>query len=296
MEIHQLQYVVEVARQRSFTKAADVMCVGQSTLSHQIAKLEDEIGLKIFFRSPRKVIITEAGEDFINYARRMLAELEGATQCVQAYSGLLKGTLHIGAIGALERIDFSTMMASFHQQHPLLQIDIVQEGSRRLLEMLHSSEIDVAFITMPQKLHEVDCNFYHLADDEIVLATSIHHPLAAKGVIDLAEAANERFIVHPSTQSIYEISIAACRKAGFFPNIVCHSSHFPTSLALISAGMGVSFFPLEIVQSRPDQLSVVRLKEPIRKNIGMATTMHLTPALTEFEKYVKAWVVDLDRS
>ncbi|MHC1758780.1 MAG: LysR family transcriptional regulator [Negativicutes bacterium] len=290
MEIHQLQYIVEVAKQRNFTKAADVICVGQSTLSHQIAKLEEEIGIKIFVRNARTVSLTEAGAELVQYAQRLLAELEGAKQCMQAYSGLLKGTLHIGVIGALEVIDFSAMIANFHQLHPLLKLDIVQDGSLRLLEMLHTSEIDAAFITMPKNIVDGDAEFHHLAFDEIVLATSIYHPLARGKVIDLAEASNENFIVHPSTQSIYDISIAACRKAGFYPKIVCHSSHFPTSLALISAGMGVGFFPLEIVQARPGQLSVVRLKEPIRKDICVAMRRHHTPALVEFEKYVKQWV------
>lgn len=290
MEIHQLQYIVEVARQKSFTKAADVICVGQSTLSHQIAKLEDEIGMKLFERNCRNVKLTEAGAEFVQYARRLLSELEGAKQCMQAYSGLLRGTLNIGVIGALEIIDFPAMMGSFHQLHPNLKLDIVQDGSRRLLEMLQANEAEVAFVTMPEKAEYGECKFSHLAYDEIVLATSIHHPLAKKKIIDLAEAANEKFIVHPSTQSIYDLSIAACRKAGFYPDIVCHSSHFPTSLALISANMGVGFYPLEIVQARPKQLSVVRLREPIRKDICMVTRPHQTPALVEFGKYVTTWV------
>lgn len=290
MEIHQLQYIVEVAKQKSFTKAADVICVGQSTLSHQIAKLEDEIGMKLFERNCRIVKLTEAGTEFIQYARRLLSELEGAKQCMQAYSGLLRGTLRLGVIGALEIIDFSAMMANFHQLHPNLKLDIVQEGSRRLLEMLQANEIEVAFVTMSEKREYGECRFFHLAYDEIVLATSLHHPLAKKKIIDLAEAANEKFIVHPSTQSIYDLSIAACRKAGFFPDIVCHSSHFPTSLSLISAGMGVSFYPMEIVKARPDQLSVVRLREPFRKDICMVTRSLHTPALSVFEKYVREWV------
>lgn len=291
MEIHQLQYIVEVARQRNFTKAADVICVGQSTLSHQIAKLENEIGLKLLVRNSHTVSLTAAGKDFVSYATRLLAELEGATQCMQSHIGLLRGTLSVGAIGALECIDFAAMMANFHKLHPNLKIEIVQEGSYRLLEMIQSREIDVAFLTLPAGNDFKDIHFQHLAYDEIVLATALNHPFAQKQRIDLSAAANEKFIVHPSTQSIYEISIAACRKAGFFPNIVCHSSHFPTSLALIGAGMGISFFPLEIVRARPEHLAAVRLQEPIQKDICMVVSTHPAPALTAFEKYVNQWIV-----
>ena len=129
MEIHQLQYVVAVAEALNFTRAADKVNVSQSTLSHQIAKLEDELGLKLFERSSRSVQATQAGADFVRRARLMLADMEAAQQSMDAFRGLLKGTLRIGTIASTGAIDFASLLAHFHQRHPSLNFAVTQTVS-----------------------------------------------------------------------------------------------------------------------------------------------------------------------
>lgn len=292
MEIHQLQYVVEVAKQRNFTRAADEICVTQSTLSHQIAKLEDELGIKLFDRNSRTVFPTEAGEEFINHAKAVLANLEVARQSVLAYRKLLKGTLRIGVIASLGKIDYANMLAQFHKEHPGLNFEIVQEGTYSLLEKIRARELDIAFAAVAVQEEDEDIAFHHLAYDDYVLAVGPSHQFAGREYIELAEAAEERFIFHPASDRMHYTCMEACAKAGFKPQIVCQSNHSPTCLALISAGMGIGFFPHEKISGQKIDVAVVKLKQPVQKNIVLAIAKHypLSPAVVTFNQFVIDWV------
>ena len=290
MEIHQLQYVIEVAKHRHFTHAAEEICVAQSSLSQQITKLESELGVKLFERTTRAVRPTSAGAEFIFHAQEILSKIETARQCMQAHVGVTKGTLNIGAITTLESIDFVSLITTFHNKYLGLYLNIVTNGSYRLTELLRTSEIDVALLTPPANtIGNDDLDFYPLANDEFVLVTSSDHQLAKKGVMDLGEAMNENFIFPSADQSIHNIYFKACHDAGFIPSIVCQSSHSETSLALVSVGMGVALFPFDTVfSSTQPNISIVRLTKPIIKHIALAVLkrQYQPPAVTAFIDYV----------
>lgn len=295
MELHQLQYVVEVANQKNFTRAADKINVSQSTLSQQIGKLEDELGVKLFDRNSRTVGLTQVGEDFINQAKILLDNLEKSKQIVQEYKGLLKGTLRIGAIASLGRIDFANLMTEFCRQYPDVKLEIVQAGTYGLLEKLASKSIDVAFVILPADDQYRDISFRHLAYDEFILALPPSHRLAGNPTIDLAEVAEEKFIFHPATDRMFFLCMEACVSAGFHPNIVCESNHSPTCLSLISAGMGIGFFPLEKIENTKIDLAIARLSEPLKKDIVLAARKEggLSPVAARFHNFVLQWIDSL---
>ena len=295
MELHQLQYVVEVANQKNFTRAADKINVSQSTLSQQIGKLEDELGVKLFDRNSRTVGLTQVGEDFINQAKILLDNLEKSKQIVQEYKGLLKGTLRIGAIASLGRIDFANLMTEFCRQYPDVKLEIVQAGTYGLLEKLASKSIDVAFVILPADDQYRDISFRHLAYDEFILALPPSHRLAGNPTIDLAEVAEEKFIFHPATDRMFFLCMEACVSAGFHPNIVCESNHSPTCLSLISAGMGIGFFPLEKIENTKIDLAIARLREPLKKDIVLAVRKEgeLSPVAARFHNFVLQWIDSL---
>jgi len=295
MELHQLQYVVELAQQKNFTRAADRINVSQSTLSHQVAKLEEELGIKLFERTSRTVSLTQAGEDFVSHARNLLNELENAKQSIQGYRGLLKGTLRMGVIASLGRIDYANMVAAFYRQYPGINFEIVQAGTYPLLEKLAAKELELAFVVMPQQEQYKELRFQPLATDDYVLALPRSHPLAGRGSIDLVEVADENFIFHPATDRMFSTCLEACQAAGFQPRIVCESSHSPTCLSLICAGMGIGFFPLEKLQKPVFDVAIVRLAQPLKKEIVLAVGREsaLTPVADRFYRFALQWVKDL---
>ncbi|NMC33495.1 MAG: LysR family transcriptional regulator [Veillonellaceae bacterium] len=295
MELHQLQYVVEVAKQKNFTRAADTVNVSQSTLSQQIAKLEDELGVKLFERNSRTVSLTQVGEEFINQAKILLGNLEQSKQIVQEYKGLLKGTLRIGAIASLGQIGFANLMTEFYRQYPGIKLEIVQAGTYELLDKLAAKTLEMAFVVMPGEDQYPDISFRHLLDDDYVLALPPSHRLAGKSTIDLAEIARENFVFHPATDRMFFLCLDACAKAGFKPNIVCESNHSPTCLSLISAGMGIGFFPVEKIENTKHDIAIVRIRQPLKKDIVLAVRKEgvLSPVAAKFHGFVQQWIDSL---
>ncbi len=295
MEFHQLQYVVAVAEELNFTRAADKVSVSQSTLSHQIAKLEDELGIKLFDRSSRSVHVTQAGADFVRRARLMLTDLVAAQQSMEAFRGLLKGTLRIGTIASTGMIDFASLLAHFHQRHPNLNFAVNQSGTYGLLKDLHAGEIDIALTTRPSDPPYDEIDFTHLADDYYVLVVPPTHRFAGRDEIDLAEASEERFVFYSGSGSLYYTCMAACTAAGFKPNIVCYSDDAATRFSLISAGMGVGFFPQAEARRPPFHVASVRLKQTLNKEIvlAMSARSRTVPVATAFYQFALEWARDM---
>lgn len=292
MEIHQLKYALAVAYTHSFSLAAERCYVSQSTLSQQILKLEKELHIKLFSRNTRSVTLTEAGAEFVQRASGIIQDLDQLEQSMLGYSGLLKGTLSLGAITSLGTIDFSNMVTIFFAIHPNLHLNIIHGGSYELVSALRSRAIDLVFCAIPNVEQYPDINFSVVGQDEYHLVVSNRHPFAKLGTIDLAQAREERFIFHHENQSMCDTCMAACQDAGFVPNIICRNRNSTLTLHLVRAGLGIAFLPAaEIPSYGVDGVTQVRLKTPIRKNIvfGYLNNMEPSNLVTTSIRFFKEW-------
>lgn len=288
MELHQLQYVIEIAKHNHFTRAAEEICVSQSTLSQQVTKLEEELGVKLFDRTTRAVRPTPAGEEFIHYAKRILSDIERAKNRMHEYAGLSKGKIKIGTINSMSNL--ATIIVNFRKDYPGLNIMIVEEGSYKLLEMLQTFQIDIAIVTPPVEMNlQAMADIYELIDDDLVLVTSKNHPLAKRDKIDLAEAAQEKFIFPSRTHSAYNLALQACRDANFDPDIICESSSLYSRFDLVSKEMGVSLVSSKGVKSSDtDKVTTIALTKSIKKPTVLALLKHTyhPPAVIAFRDYI----------
>ena len=213
MEIHQLKYVLAVSKFHSFSLAADECFVSQSTLSQQVAKLERELGIELFIRSTRLVILTEAGAEFVQRAVGILRELGELEQSMASYCNMLRGTLNLGAINSLEKIDFGNVITAFFTQYPYLNLNIVHGGSYELIDALHNRTVDLAFLALPTNHQYKDLYFEQLGRDEYQMVVSSKHPFARQKRVRLSQASSERFIFHHVDQSISNLCMSACQAA-----------------------------------------------------------------------------------
>lgn len=293
MELHQLRYAVAVAKHQNFTRAAAEICLSQPSLSQQITKLEEELNVTLFERNTRKVILTSAGRTFIDHAQRILLEIEHIHRSMQEHAGLLKGKFIIGVIPVIGKLKLSALITSFQKNHPGLDIHIIEGGSCVLFEQLCLSKIDVAILTPPITQETGMVNFYPLINDELVLVVHSSHSFAAKGIINLAEAANEKFIFSNSTTSAYGIMMQACRTAGFEPQAACECSQVETVMGLISNGVGVALFSSRVAYSHIEpQISIVRLNNSPSKSTVLATLKrnHQLPTVSVFRDFTLDWI------
>ena len=292
MEISQLRAVLAIAKTHSFSRAAQELYLSQSTLSLQVAKLEKELGVTLFYRTTRTVHLTEAGEEFVKSAGDILRNMRLLSQNMAAYGGLMRGTLTIGSISSLEKIQFSEMLASFYSTHPSLNIDLQESGSLNLVDMLRSHKIAQAFLALDDPDSYPDLNLVRLGRDEYHLAVSRVHRLARRRVVDLSELENENFITHQPEHNANIIIRRACMELGFEPNVICRSSIPTIAFSLIGAGIGVGFFPSEIFSRMPNSnVAELMLKKPLYKTIYLATLKDSEHSVLDktFTDFVVRW-------
>ena len=157
MELRQLRYLVTLADERHFTRAAAREHIAQPALSQQIKRLEAEVGLALVERTTRHVALTDAGASLVARSRRILAELDAALAELEALRGVETGHVTVGAMHTMGPIDVSLALAIFQRRHPGVELTVREQSSEELAEMLRVDELDLAFLSVTERIesHEL---------------------------------------------------------------------------------------------------------------------------------------------
>lgn len=282
MELYTMRYVLAVAELGSFSLASQACHVGQPALSQQVARLEKELGLALFTRSSRGVALTEAGREFVRRAGEIVQRADALQAEMALYAGVRRGTLNLGIITSLQCIDFGGLLSAFCGSYPDVSVNIVQDGTHRLLELLMDRKIDAAFLNRPMSGIPSGLEFVKLGEDIYSLAVPTLHPLAKREQASLRELRDEHFIFHQTGQVASELCLAACRAAGFEPNIVCRSASPTTGLYMVQGGLGVALLPSEEFSARKLKgITELKLKEKIVKEVGAAWRKDISSPLVD---------------
>ncbi len=181
MELRQLRYLVALAEERSFTRAAAREHIAQPALSQQIRRLEDEVGLALVERTTRRVSLTDAGVLLVARARRVLVEVEAARAELQALTGVHTGLVRIGAMHTMGPVDLSLALAIFHHRHPGVELTVREQSSEELAEMLRYDELDLAFLSVTERVESHGLGLHQLVSEELVVILSETILLASAG-------------------------------------------------------------------------------------------------------------------
>lgn len=292
MELYVMRYALAVADYKSFSLAARACHIGQPALSQQIAKLEKELGVTLFFREARGVSLTEAGREFIHQARKIIQSADALQMEMSNYAGLKKGILNLGIITSLQCINFGGMLAAFCGTYPQVFINITQGGTHHLTELLTERSIDLALLNHPIANFPSHLDFLKLGEGHYSLAVPRLHRLARRGCVSLNELKDEQFIFHQTGQVAADLCLNACLNAGFTPHIVCRSSSPTTGMYMVQGGLGVAFFPTEDFRYRSiEGIVELKLKEPIIKEVGVLIRRdNPSPLVQAFSRFAQEWV------
>ncbi|EJL26678.1 LysR family transcriptional regulator [Brevibacillus sp. BC25] len=241
MELRQIRYVLAVAEERSFSRAANRLHLAQPSLSQQIAKLEKILGVSLFHRLPQHVELTDAGQRFIQVAQTLVDMSEGLEREMRAYAIGESGKLLVGSLPITGAYVLPRVLPTFTKQFPGVELQLMEDTSSHLEQLLVRGKIDVSLLTMP--ISDPSLEIIPAINEEIFLAVPANHPLAKRKEVDLAEVADQPFILLKEGQGFRTISLRLCEQAGFRPRIVFESSNIQTAQSLVAAGMGLSFAP-----------------------------------------------------
>ncbi len=291
MEIHQLEYVLAIAKYHNFTRAAEELKTSQSSLSQQISKLENELGINLFVRTTRSVHITQAGAEFIRHAKRIMAEVTETRRSINEFVSIEKGSISLGIIAVIGHSNIPNLLVSFQNNSHSIKINLVEGECLELLRMLNSSQIDAAIC----QLTNPDPNFqlYPLMTDKMVVVTNHLHPFATRKSVDIKELQNERLILTPPTSGHYQDFYNACMAAGFKPNVVVNCAIVKTMLGFVREGLGITVLSSHVVASEKDpSIEIIPLTPTIQRNtvLIIRNNADLPPTLKLFLKFTSQWV------
>lgn len=241
MEIHQLRYVVAVARTRNFSRAAEQCHVSQPSLSQQVQKLEEELGEKLFDRLKRETKLTAAGELFLTRAARILDEVEAAKREAMDSGALLRGVVHIGVLPTIAPYLLPPVVAEFSRRFPGVEIAIHEETTARLMRLLQGCEIDLALASHP--IHDERLQIRELFAEELLLALPRKHQLARKRSIEAADIEGETLIVMQEGHCLGDQVLRFCERSQVRPSISFRSAQLETIQALVKSGLGIALIP-----------------------------------------------------
>ncbi|MDB4867491.1 MAG: LysR family transcriptional regulator [Cohnella sp.] len=249
MEFRQLQYAIQIAAERNFSRAAEKLHIAQPSLSQQLSKLEKELGVLLFKRSTNSVEMTHAGSVFVSKAQAIIDMTEQLRKEMEDMADLRKGRLVVGSLQITGSHVLPNVLPAFRAAYPEIEIVLIEETTKRLEELTASGETDVSLLSLP--LQEPALDYQPIIEEEICLAVPPDHPLASltKKAVPLGSLRQEPFILLKKGQGFRAIAHKLCLEAGFEPNVVFESGNIDTVQALVAAGMGIAFVPRMIARS-----------------------------------------------
>ncbi|MBL1105455.1 LysR family transcriptional regulator [Streptomyces sp. 5-8] len=248
MDLQQMRYVVAVAETRNFTRAAERCAVVQSSLSHRIAALERELGVRLFARTSRRVEPTSAGAAFVVGARECLAAADRAVADASAAAGVVRGRLAVGVIVTADAVDVPELLQRYRARHPEVRVMLRSGRSDELAAAIRDGDLDIAFLGLPEDERPQGVEGVVLDHDEHVLAVPAGHRLAGASRVTLREIAEETFVDFVAGTPGRAQSDQAFAAAGLVRDVAYEAGVVELITRLIARGLGVALLPSAFVR------------------------------------------------
>ncbi|MFB8830924.1 LysR substrate-binding domain-containing protein [Azotobacter sp. CWF10] len=293
MELRHLRYFIAVAEELHFGRAAEQLGISQPPLSQQIQALEEELGVRLFERTNRRVTLSEVGRLFLPEARQVLAQLK---QAVAVARRAQRGELGELKVGFTSSAPFTSTIPrairAFRQACPEVHLDLRELNSRGVAEALHDRRLQIGVLRplapLPEELVALE-----LFAEPLVVVLPVGHPLAGStGGVRLAELGEEPFVFFPRSfgTGLYDQLLGLARAAGFIPRIVQEASEAMTLIGLVATGLGVTVLPASFSRMRIDGVVCRTLLDP-----GASTAVWLVRRRDEASPLVRRFAELLER-
>ena len=268
MELRQLEYLVAVAEEANFTRAADRVNVTQSGVSAQVRQLERELGQPLFDRSGRTVRITDVGAAVLPFARAALDAVNGARLAVDQLAGLVHGKVTIGMVSGCSLPVLARLLADFHTRYPGVDITLIEADSDRLVEAIRGGTLDLALVGTAGDSIPGVCSIV-VGDEALVAAVAPSSPLASRRTITVEALDGEPIISLPRGTGVRAAFDAACTKRGVTPRVVFEATALPMVAQLAAQDLGVAILPTSVAESLASSLRSLRLRPKMRSRLEL---------------------------
>ena len=263
MNLRDLRYLVALADLRHFGRAADACFVSQPTLSTQIRKLEEELGVVLIERAPRKVMLTAAGQDAVQRARRIVAEVDELKEAARRSRDPASGALRLGVFPTLGPYLLPHVVPQLRERFPQLELLLLEEKSDVLLARLREGKLDAALLALP--LHDDQLHAELLFEEPFLLAAPEQHPLAGAHALHIDALGDETLLLLEDGHCLRDQALDVCRLSGAQEKTGFRATSLETLRQMVAAGVGVTLLPALSVHDpivQPAGIRLVRFADP----------------------------------
>ena len=284
MNLRDLRYLIALADLRHFGRAAQACHVSQPTLSTQVRKLEEELGVALVERAPRQVMLTPVGRDIAERARRVLADIEQMRETARRSVDPEAGSVRLGMFPTLGPYLLPHVVPALRARFPHLELLLVEEKTEPLLAMLRSGRLDAALLALP--LHEDWLESEFLFEEPFMLAVPNRHPLSKRHDLQLADLADQHLLLLEDGHCLRDHALEVCTLAGAGEKDGFRATSLETLRQMVAAGVGITLLPMLAVKppvSASDDICLLNFKNPPptrriamvwRKSSAMGSFLH----------------------
>jgi DNA-binding transcriptional LysR family regulator len=287
MELQQLKYFREAAKREHVTRAAEKLFVSQSAISRAVTQLEEELGVPLFYRQRRAVVLSPYGRVFLEHVTQALSILENGKGLLSEQTGKESGSVSLGFLHSLGIEMVPRLIKEYRRKHPKIRFTLlVQRSGEMLMKELAAGSIDLCF-SVPGMFGQSDVRWNHLLDEKLLIAMPKTHRLAARRSLSMKELSSEPFLALSPEHTLRIIFDKVCADESFLPKIAFEGMDVATLRGLIGAGLGIALLP-----PAPSRFAgVVEIKlsptRPIRAlGIGWVEDRYLPASAIEFREFV----------
>src|SRR2546421_660047 len=243
MEIRQLKAFLAIAEARTFTAAAHRIHYTQAALSMQIKQLEKEVGIPLFVRMPRRVVLTEAGERLIERAHLILREHDAALAELAELAGAEHGRIRVGSASAGVSSDaLPAILKKLRKSHPHVEVSVASGTSEELVKRILAGELDMAFVSLPVQARNIETEL--MSEDQLVAIASPRHRLAKQRGVSAFALAGEKLILGERGGNTRRLIDEFFAEAGLKPTVAMELSRQAAIKNMVAADMGGGIVPL----------------------------------------------------
>ncbi len=271
MNLRDLKYLVALADHKHFGRAANACFVSQPTLSTQIRKLEDELGVSLVERAPRRVMLTPVGRDIAERARKIISDVEQMSEIARRSQDPEAGTVRLGLFPTLGPYLLPHVVPGLRKRFPRLELLLVEEKTDQILARLRDGRLDAGILALP--IHDDQLHVEPLFDEPFLLAVPHDHAMAGQAALDVNELDDQHLLLLEEGHCLRDQALDVCRLSGADERDGFRATSLETLRQMVAAGVGITLLPVLAVQppvpSSPD-VRLLRFKgEAPHRRIAM---------------------------
>jgi len=270
--LKQLRYLCAVAEHRHFSKAAEACHVTQSTLSAGVQELESQLGVVLFERNKKQVLITPLGERLISHARNILGDVEDFVRVARSHEEALSGDIRLGVIPTVGPFILPEILKNLRSKYSRLKLYLKEDLTSRLTDKLQQGQLDLVLMAFPYAMPEMETQL--LFDDEFQLLLPPEHRLEKLSSIRQKHLQGERLLLLEEGHCLRDHALEACKLDNSQMDLVYEGTSLHTLVQMVANGLGITLLPEIAVQANiigDTGLQLRRFKdETVRRQIGLA--------------------------